>query len=253
MLLFALLSGCNAPPVAPDELDALLGFLWLAAENDDRDAVEVGVAALAEQLEGIQASDDLALRSAQLSPLPAELPVPRVDGRDGSDELAVAVWTASAFPIAAHADLQDTDDLTPLDASAEMWERDVVAGSWLCVAEGECDEVRTQNLITRASPVHRWTIDQPRTFQWIPSPSGSALLGVAHTTTDVPSSVGDAHLYSQHELEVWWPQGSGTARLAATWSDASYGPLSDDAVLSALTKAAEDVNVTVEELLTAPE
>jgi len=169
-------AACESPPNAPDDLETLVGYLFLHANDEDP-------AALAEGLENLHAwfADDAQLQKAREGFLIENLPPEAVTGLDdrvrSPDGLeGIVVATKSPYCPKALAGLLTWEDFGQLLSNFEIYERTFTSDP-TCFGPRECLAVRADSHTKSAwagvvGMESRYTIE----YRWVETAAGWIML-----------------------------------------------------------------------------
>lgn len=216
MLPLLALLGCKPPPDAPEELDALVGYLFQHTDDEEDEPLVVGAgnldawltARLEETLEGYAvdqlseaAVEELGLGEPDLGGL-AGAAVGH-DGPYGVEELGAAV--ARADPLEIY-----VDNYTGYDRT--------YAGDPDCFAAGDClwleaDSVATASFALGLEVVSRSHLQ----YRWVDTESGRIFVQRSWMTAPAEVSVDWLRVDQQFFLWVIIPDQEGSRSIQATW------------------------------------
>ncbi|MDP6934594.1 MAG: hypothetical protein QGG40_16850 [Myxococcota bacterium] len=211
-----IVTGCKRPPDAPNDLDALCGYLYAHALDEDPAELEAGLDNLAawldtqldETLEGYTVSnldqdtvDNLDEQTRDLDGL--------VGAAVGSESLHSAEDLLLALSI--------EDPMEVFPDAYEIYERTYVTDSD-CFSDRSCDTLEVINYQTVNYPLGlQVTSESTGQYRWAEPSIG--LSGIQRTWMNGPATVNVEWLdvEEQYYLNTFIPLGETTIRLQATW------------------------------------
>ena len=160
-----------------------------------------------------------------------EVPDVYPDGFDGEGEpilpgsahpLAIARLSSHDLPAHTYPTLEDQREVEP--ASPDHYEREFLGGTELCWPGRECDELLTDNLVTKSNALMEMTYPLRKDYRWVdlalPDPAtvpegepivpvGDSRWAVVARSWNVDSAVGVAGstaIFQSYSIEVWLPR-----------------------------------------------
>ncbi len=223
-LLLAALLACKPPVEAPTEMDELAHTLFRELEIEDPALLVAGVENLAPLLR--EAPDE----GWEIGPMAADElgGIAPPAGRDPEACRGVAVVHHSPHPVEDHVPYMLLEDLTPISATAESYERTFLEGLD-CFEGAGCDWLRSENAIHRSNLTMEMSFVLMEDYRWVED----AILSRNWLPDSGHGEEGANHLWQDYELEAWIPDGEGgTLRLWAMWTEAEYSGISEDAAVA---------------------
>ena len=218
-MLALLLLACNPPPEAPSELDALVGYLYAHALDEDPEALQVGATALDAWMDARleETLDGYAVNVLD------EATVDALDGTDRSAEglVGAAVGYASPNdPWTLVASVLTSDPLARPDTTSLAYERDEDLESRACFLDGACGSHVFESRGTDSLPLGlEVTSHVAQQYRWFELPDGRRA-SVQRTWLKSPAEVNYDWLevLGQYYLWIALPHEDGTRNMFATWA-----------------------------------
>jgi len=213
-----LLSGCGRRPDAPEDLEALCGYLFAHFDDQAHRSLRAGTENLAiwldehldETLEG-HAVDDLTLEA-----------VAELDHRDRTvDNIeGAAVGYASPHLVDEMVEplvVAEQEEVFPesYDSHERTFETDPE-----CFLDRECDYVRTTNVVEASYALGFQVITHAvAEYRWVNTQDGWALLHRSWLQEPAEVNFDWMQVEAQYYIGANLPAGEGATRLGATWID----------------------------------
>jgi len=242
------LVGCAAPPEAPTDFDGLAAYLYREWGQEDPAAIQAGLNNLSDFLFDVDVSASKVLdRSWQLSALQESdvEGVPRPD-RDLSALVGVGVAGASEHHVLEHAQAQVWEDQTPLEPTANFYERTFpdADASPDCFLSRDCEFLVTENQATRQNLLMTVDFELFKTFRWVALDEEGSRYGLISRSWFADSfegKNGKTALYQSFSTDVWIEQEDGsTVRLQMVWSESDVGIAASEGTVQSIVKRATD-------------
>lgn len=249
MLLF--LMACSVGDPAPADIDTLAGYLF--ANFESAEELSDGLANLYLALDVVDYTADAKARSFTLSPL-EESDVEGLNRPNRDPEACDSLGLAhqSLWPLEEHVAYMILDDLVPTSASASIYERSFLEGAGECFVDRSCPVMRTVNTIRRESLFLDIEYELFKDYRWVTLSDGQeAVLARGWIAESAHSDGGASHIYQNHELDVYFSDGSETRRLYVVWTESDYAGIDEATAwnlsLNSTQKAFERLDEWIEE------
>ncbi len=243
--------GCKPPPEAPAELDELAGYIYSHHPDEDPAALQAGLEALADWLEGNWAEAEEGYVIGALD----EETVDGVDEVDRSSEdmIGLAVPTASIYSVdqATHAMVGVMCDEVYPEMFVE-YDRETF-GDTDCFLAKDCDRLEAREFMESHFALGVVSIAQSyNQYVWAELDSGWAMVQ-RNWLENPPEVSGPLASYievdEQFYLNLFLPAADGFWRLQATWMIFSQDGVPEDAAMNLAVNNMTDNSATLDEYL----
>jgi len=233
------MSGCfEAPPRAPDDLEALLHFLFREWDNETPSVMQEGVAKLDALASAVDTSRALHERSFALEPVTREdlAGIAWPSQRDPARTLGVAVARRSRWPVDDHARFQSEGDILEAEPSTKSYSRRFPGmADPSCFRDRRCAELDTVNDIVRSNFAMTVHFVQQKRFRWVADGTRWAIVARAWTERSYPGEDEGTALHQSYTMDALMGTADGrTLRCQAGWSESETGVTDRDILLDIL-------------------
>jgi hypothetical protein len=223
-LILSVLALTACTPKAPEEIDALTGYLYREWDNPDSLIMLDGLSSLERLLEAKMlgpngAGND---RLLQLAPIKvSDITVtPWPMDRDPARTIGTLVIRESKWPVIDHARVQADPDQLAVEPSAAMYTRTYLEPTDpTCLIDASCTTLRTSNDITRSNATLKVTYTLLKTFRWFTLADGRKAL-VARGWAPMSYSGESGAINLSFSLDIFLPRpGDVTWRYQCSFSE----------------------------------
>ena len=253
--------GCaTPPPEAPVELGALGLYLFEHFEDEDPAEISAGWRNLAAFLDA-QSSEATGDRAVSMPILDGAalggLSIP--EGADAANQVPVAIWGPSAFPVGDHPVAIVDPVQTCLEADITVWAGRTFQTDADCFVSGACDRLETETETRRELGIflNVW-YDQPKIYRRFAVEDEErgpfeVIAGRAWIGERFEGDRGGTAMEQLFHLDVIVEQGDAALRWFALWSSIEGGLVGDDLYANLLTSGLEEALQFNEEYLATGE
>jgi hypothetical protein len=220
-LALAISAGCKGPPEAPAELNDLCAYLFTHMDDEDPEALQLGVANLDAW---VDAHFEETLEGYEINNLDQET----VDGLYGAPQdltalAGAAVGTESDHSVddlAGALVLGDQTEVYP--DTYEVFQR-IFVTEGACFVNHSCEATEFTNHLTTNLPLGiTITHDSTGQYRWVELDSGAAMINRSWLAAPAEINVDWLRINKQFSVSVTLPRPNGEIRMQAIWVQAEF-------------------------------
>ena len=223
-VLLIYLFACKAPVTAPEDLDGLLNFMYVHMEDEDDEALLVGINNVFSFVAANQEALDEGYDIAPLSIPTLEIIEQSTEFREQTYGVSIAYEIPHS--VEAIAECYAAVNLVEIYPDTYLsYEREFLTDQ-ACFLSQECNLVQYRSIIQTALPFNATvTTNNMVEIRWLQTERGTAFIQRSWMEGEADSSADWANLLAQNYLEVSWTTEDGSQSLAASWAALQLGDI----------------------------
>ena len=223
-VLLIYLFACKPPVTAPEDLDGLLNFMYVHMEDEDDEALLLGMTNVFSFVDGNTEALEEGYDIAPLTKETIESIGQSIDFREQTYGVSIAYEIP--HPVEDIAECYASVNLVEIYPDTYLsYEREFITDQE-CFLKQECNLVQYRSIIQTSLPFNATvTTNNMVEIRWFQTDRGTAFVQRSWMEGEAESSADWANLLAQNYLEVSWSTETGTQSLAASWAALQLGDI----------------------------